>query len=459
MIFSSFTFLIYFLPAVLLLYYIAPVKMRNYILLLASLIFYGWGEPRYVFLMVASILVAYMFGLYIHRKKELSQLKKAKLALGLSVVVNIGLLVFFKSAYTAGLLPLPIGISFYTFQVMSYIVDVYRDDAKLQRNPFALGTYVTLFPQLIAGPIVRYQTVAEQIDGRKEDFDKFSGGVVRFSSGLAKKVILANGIGYLFTEISALSQGEMSVLTAWIGAFAYTFQIYFDFSGYSDMAIGLGKMFGFEFLENFDYPYISKSITEFWRRWHISLSTWFRDYVYIPLGGNRKGEKRQYINLAVVWGLTGLWHGFGWNFLAWGMFYYVLLVVEKRFLLKRLERIPAVFAHIYTMFFVIISWVLFAIEDAGALWSYLKTMFGFGNVPFADARAGFYVANYLGIFVIAILAGTPVMKKVREKMTKGERGEALYYNGALPAAVLVLLVLSVSFLAGESFNPFLYFRF
>ncbi len=457
MIFSSFTFLLYFLPAVLLVYYAAPRKIKNYVLLLFSLVFYAWGEPKYVFLMILSIIIAYLFGLYIYNQKQKNQIGKAKIALAVSVVVNIAFLVFFKVAYTTGMLPLPIGISFYTFQVMSYIIDVYRDDAKLQRNPFSLGTYVTLFPQLIAGPIVRYQTVADQIDDRRETFDKFSEGVVRFSTGLAKKVILANGIGYLFTEIQALPHNEISVVTAWIGAFAYTFQIYFDFSGYSDMAIGLGKMFGFDFLENFNYPYISKSITEFWRRWHISLSTWFRDYVYIPLGGNRKGIGRQYINIAVVWGLTGLWHGFGWNFFAWGMFYCVLLIVEKSFLLKRLEKIPAVFAHIYTLFLVIISWVLFAIEDANALLSYVKSMFGIGGVTFADNRALFYIVNYGGMFIIAIIACTPITKKIKTWVCKN--GDAIYKNVAIPVAVLVLLSLSVAFLAGESFNPFLYFRF
>lgn len=457
MIFSSFTFLLYFLPLVLLVYYVAPRFMRNYILLFFSLVFYAWGEPKYVFLMIGSIIIAYLFGLYIYGAKQKNKTRQAKMALGLSVIINIGFLVFFKAAYTTGKLPLPIGISFYTFQIMSYIIDVYRDDAKIQRNLFSLGAYVTLFPQLIAGPIVRYQTVADQIDERKEDMEKFADGVVRFSTGLAKKVILANGIGFLFTEISSLPQNDMTVLTAWLGAFAYTFQIYFDFSGYSDMAIGLGKMFGFEFLENFNYPYISKSITEFWRRWHISLSTWFRDYVYIPLGGNRKGKGRQYINLAVVWGLTGLWHGFGWNFFAWGMFYYILLVAEKTFLLKLLSKIPAVFAHIYTMFMVIISWVLFAIEDADSLLAYIKNMFGIGDVLLWDKRSLFYLMNYLGMFIIALAACTPLAKKIKEWMSG--RHEALLKNVLLPVAVVILLVVSVAFLAGESFNPFLYFRF
>ena len=461
MIFSSFTFLVYFLPAVLVLYYVTPKGLRNYVLLAASLIFYGWGEPKYVFLMMASIIVAYLFGMYIHGAKQKGKDKKAKTALLMSVIINVVFLVFFKVAYTKGFLPLPIGISFYTFQVMSYIIDVYRNDAKLQRNPFALGTYVTLFPQLIAGPIVRYQTVADQIDERVETDDKFADGVVRFTTGLAKKVILANGIGFLFTEISALGQNNMTVITAWIGAFAYTFQIYFDFSGYSDMAIGLGKMFGFEFLENFNYPYISKSITEFWRRWHISLSTWFRDYVYIPLGGNRKGKIRQYVNLAVVWGLTGLWHGFGWNFFAWGMFYYLLLVLEKTFLLNWLNKIPSVFARIYTMFFVIIGWVLFAIEDADALLQYIKNMFGVSGVSFADSRTTMYIVNYIGIFIIAVIACTPVTSVIK-RIAKKYRDKAfgtIYNIVLLPGAILVLLVVSVAFLAGESFNPFLYFRF
>lgn len=459
MIFSSFTFLIYFLPAVLFIYYITPRCVRNYVLLLFSLVFYGWGEPRYVFLMLAAIAISYLFGLYIHKKRQTREDKKAKLALAAAVVINTALLVFFKVASTIGILPLPIGISFYTFQVMSYIIDVYRSDAKLQKNPFSLGTYVTLFPQLIAGPIVRYQTVADQIDERRETIAKFSEGVVRFSCGLAKKVLLANGIGYLFSEISALPASEMSVVTAWLGGIAYAMQIYFDFSGYSDMAIGLGKMFGFDFLENFNYPYISKSITEFWRRWHISLSTWFRDYIYIPLGGNRKGAGRQYLNMAVVWGLTGLWHGFGWNFFLWGMYYYLLLVLEKRFWLKYLDKIPAIFSHIYTMFFVIVSWILFAVEDAHALGNYLKTMFGLGGTSFFDKRAGYYLVNYIGIFLIALIACTPILKKIQQWIQTKKKLAVLYELAVLPAAVLILFVISVAFLAGESFNPFLYFRF
>ncbi len=369
MVFSSITFLFAFLPAVLIVYYIAPKKARNLVLFLFSLVFYAWGEAVYIWLMLASTVVAYVTGLLADRTKR----KDSKLpffSMLFAIVWNMGLLLFFK--YTDFFIntandafgmhiklfgfTLPIGISFYSFQTLSYVIDVYKGDVKSQKNFLTLGAYVALFPQLIAGPIVRYKDVEEQLMQRSETVENFSQGVRRFAIGLGKKVILANNIGALFTLISKTEQSEMSVCAAWLGAFAYTFQIYFDFSGYSDMAIGLGKMFGFTFLENFNYPYIASSITDFWRRWHISLSSWFRDYVYIPLGGNRKGKLRQCVNIMIVWFLTGFWHGANWNFMIWGVYYGVLLLIEKFLLWNTLKKAPAVITHIYALFFIIIGW-------------------------------------------------------------------------------------------------------
>ncbi len=373
MLFSSNVFLFAFLPVVLLLYFICPRRLRNPVLLLWSLVFYGWGEPVYLFLMIATILLNYGFGLWIHKKQAAGE--KAKLPLVLGVVANLVILGFFKYAgffvqqlqavvpFLSGVkapeISLPIGISFYVFQSMSYVIDVYRNDAPVQKNPLTFGTYVTLFPQLIAGPIVRYKDVAEQMETRRENVHDFASGVQLFVLGLGKKVLLANPMGNLWN----LLQAEGGTLTAWVGILAYSLQIYFDFSGYSDMARGLGRMFGFEFLENFNYPYISASITEFWRRWHISLSTWFREYVYIPLGGNRKGLPRQILNLLIVWGLTGFWHGASWNFILWGLYYAVLLILEKLFLLKLLKKAPGIFGHLYTIFAVLLGWVLFYFEN------------------------------------------------------------------------------------------------
>ena len=352
MVFSSLLFLFYFLPAVLAVYFIVPRKAKNVVLLLFSLFFYAWGEPVYILLMLFSICMDYLLGLWMERVKQAPG--RAKKVLALAVVLNVALLGFFKYAdffvenlnALTGLaipalqIPLPIGISFYTFQAMSYLIDLYRGDVPVQRNIISFGTYVSLFPQLIAGPIVRMRTVVGELADRRENFDDFSSGVKRFVTGLGKKVLIANTVGAVWSQISAMEIRELPVLTAWIGLFAFTFQIYFDFSGYSDMAIGLGRMFGFHFLENFDYPYISKSITEFWRRWHISLSSWFKEYVYIPLGGNRKGFPKQIRNILIVWLLTGFWHGASWNFVAWGLYFGVLLIAEKLFLLRFLEKLP-----------------------------------------------------------------------------------------------------------------------
>ena len=368
MLFSSTVFLFLFLPAVLLLYYIVPRKARNLILFVFSLVFYAWGEPVYVFLMIGSTIVAYITGLLADKTKEGRKAWVPKVSLIVAVLWNMGLLLFYK--YTDFFiihannifgfsikelkLVMPIGISFYSFQTLSYVIDVYRGDVKAQKNYLTLGTYVALFPQLIAGPIVRYKDVAQQLAQRKETLSQFAEGVKRFSIGLGKKVLLANSIGALFDAISNTPQSEMSVTASWLGIIAYTFQIFFDFSGYSDMAIGLGKMFGFDFLENFNYPYISDSITEFWRRWHMSLSSWFRDYVYIPLGGNRKGKFRQCVNIMIVWFLTGFWHGANWNFMIWGVYFGIILLCEKLFLLGALKKIPKVIGHIYALILIVI---------------------------------------------------------------------------------------------------------
>ena len=360
MVFSSFVFLLVFLPIVLILYFLCPAKGRNLVLLLASLLFYAWGEPVYVLIMLFSTVFDYTNGRIIEYYKDRGFYKRAKVALVVDLVGNLAILGFFKyadfvienvnSVTGAGIsllrIALPIGISFYTFQTMSYTIDVYRGEVPAQKNILDFATYVVLFPQLIAGPIVQYKTIAEELSGRKHNLEDISQGVFRFVVGLGKKVILANQIGALYTEISGM--GEISVATAWLGAIAYSFQIYFDFSGYSDMAIGLGRIFGFHFLENFNFPYMAKSITDFWRRWHISLSSWFREYVYIPLGGNRKGMARQLVNIMIVWFLTGLWHGASWNFILWGVYYGVLLMIEKLFLLKLLKKLPSWVGHVYS---------------------------------------------------------------------------------------------------------------
>ncbi len=470
MVFSSLNFLFVFFPAVLLLYFLSPRKLRNLVLLIASLIFYAWGEPVYVVLMIFSILLNYAAGWLVDKHRGTS---KAKWALVVSVIVNIALLGFFKysdffvqniNALT-GLaipllhLPLPIGISFYTFQTMSYTIDVYRGDAKMQKNVISFGAYVSLFPQLIAGPIVRYSTIAEQLDCRRETADQFADGIKRFVTGLGKKVLLANNIGMLWTQISGLGADQTTVLGAWIGIAAFTFQIYFDFSGYSDMAIGLGKMFGFTFLENFNYPYISKSVTEFWRRWHISLGTWFREYVYIPLGGNRSGLFKQLRNIAVVWLLTGFWHGASWNFVAWGLYYCVLLVLEKVFLLRVLQRIPAFFSHLYTILAFTVGWVIFAFDSLADGLRYLQTMFGFGGVPFWDNRAVYLLLTNIVMLVILILAATPWPAKIANRLAGRLQGRPIAAAVMENVALAGMLLISVAYLVDSTYNPFLYFRF
>ncbi len=410
MLFSSNVFLYFYIPIILVLYYLSPRKLRNLTLFVVSLIFYGWGEPVYVLLMAVTILLNYLFGAWIYRCKSRGQSAKGVLIVG--VAANLLILGYFKYAtflleslqsvlpFLAGMkvaqIMLPIGISFYVFQSMSYIIDVYRDDAPVQKDPIAFGTYVTLFPQLIAGPIVRYADVARQLVERRENVTQFASGIRRFIVGLAKKILLANQMGALWESL----QTQPGTLAAWVGIAAYALQLYFDFSGYSDMAIGLGRMLGFEFLENFNYPYIAKSITDFWRRWHISLSTWFREYVYIPLGGNRKGLSRQILNLLIVWGLTGFWHGASWNFLLWGLYYGVLLILEKVVLLKLLKKTPGVLCHIYTMLAVLLGWALFYFEDMGALGTFFTQAFTLTATGITGTNL---ILAYLPLFAVAVL--------------------------------------------------------
>lgn len=467
MVFSGLTFLLLFLPAVLLVYFIVPKRFKNAVLFLFSLLFYAWGEPVYVVLMLFSTVLDFSCGKVVDRYRGTP---KAKIGLLVSVFVNLGLLCLFKytdffittinsitgTAIPLLNLPLPIGISFYTFQTMSYTIDVYRGDAKVQNNIISFGAYVSLFPQLIAGPIVRYQTIADQINDRTHSFDKFGDGVKRFAVGLAKKVLLANNIGLLWSAVSKIDISQLSVVSAWLGAIAFAFQIYFDFSGYSDMAIGLGKIFGFDFLENFNYPYISKSVTEFWRRWHISMGTWFRDYVYIPLGGNRKRFAVQIRNIAVVWLLTGFWHGASWNYVLWGVFYGILLIIEKLFLLKNLNKAPSFIGHIYAVICILIGWVFFAFEDISQGLDYLKVMFG-GASAFVTNETMYQMISYLPLLLICLVASTPVGKILYGKLKKLK-------NSTLTSLVsisgmLAVTVLSTAYLISGSYNPFLYFRF
>ena len=465
MVFSSINFLFYFLPATLLLYFIVPRKLKNLVLFVMSLIFYAWGEPVYIVIMLFSTVFDYCNGLLLQRYDDNERKRKAILII--SVVGNLLILAFFKyTDFFIGTvntmlktdipllhLALPIGISFYTFQTMSYTIDVYKRTAPVQKNIISFGTYVVMFPQLIAGPIVRYTTIADQLNTRKEGYDKFSQGITRFCCGLAKKVLLANNIGYLWDTIQAVPQGELSVLLSWLGIVAFAFQIYFDFSGYSDMAIGLGKMFGFDFLENFNYPYISKSITEFWRRWHISLSTWFKEYVYIPLGGNRVKLPRMYFNIFVVWFLTGLWHGASWNFAVWGLYFGILLVLEKTFLLKLLKKLPAVFQHIYAILMVLVGWVIFAFDKLPEGLGYLKIMFGLSENPLISQEFLYQFTSYLPMLAILLIACIPYPAQLAKKLFVNKR------YVLVPILCLLIFVLCVAYLVDSTYNPFLYFRF
>lgn len=468
MLFSSIVFLFTFLPAVMILYYLLPVRFRNVILLLASLVFYAWGEPVYLFLMLLSILFNYFSGLDIAR--NLQDKRAAKRSLVFNLIINLAVLGFFKYegfvldtlngilpvhiSYHA--LPLPIGISFYTFQILSYIIDVYRGNVKVQTNLPNFALYVTMFPQLIAGPIVQYADVDEQLASREVSRTKFGEGSMYFIRGLAKKVLLANTSGMIFTEVSGLAKGNIGVMTAWLGAFAYMFQIYFDFSGYSDMAIGLGKMFGFEFNMNFNYPYVSKSITEFWRRWHISLSSWFRDYVYIPLGGNRVSKIKHIRNLLIVWFLTGLWHGAAWNFVAWGLYYGVILIIEKYLLSPVLDRLPDVVRHIYSIVLVVIGWVLFFSSSFGQAADYIRVMFGAGAHGFTDRESMYLLTSNLILWLILIFGSTPLVHFRYEHMLRSKKWNTTIINSVVYAA---LFIVCIAYLVTETYNPFLYFRF
>lgn len=468
MLFSSIVFLFTFLPAVVILYYLLPVRFRNVILLLASLVFYAWGEPVYLFLMLLSILFNYFSGLDIAR--NLQDKRAAKRSLVFNLIINLAVLGFFKYegfvldtlngilpvhiSYHA--LPLPIGISFYTFQILSYIIDVYRGNVKVQTNLPNFALYVTMFPQLIAGPIVQYADVDEQLASREISRTKFGEGSMYFIRGLAKKVLLANTSGMIFIEVSGLAKDNIAVMTAWLGAFAYMFQIYFDFSGYSDMAIGLGKMFGFEFNMNFNYPYVSKSITEFWRRWHISLSSWFRDYVYIPLGGNRVSKIKHIRNLLIVWFLTGLWHGAAWNFVAWGLYYGVILIIEKYLLSPVLDRLPDVVRHIYSIVLVVIGWVLFFSSSFGQAADYIRVMFGAGAHGFADRESMYLLTSNLILWLILIFGSTPLVHFRYEHMLRTKKWNTTIINSVVYVA---LFIVCIAYLVTETYNPFLYFRF
>ena len=463
MVFSSITFLFYFLPIVLIIYYLIPNKYKNIVLLISSFIFYFYGEPKNIYIMILSILATYIFGILIDKYKKT---KYSKIFLILSIFINIGLLIYFKYAdfiikninlWLSNKIDLihvilPIGISFYTFQLISYIVDVYRGEAKVQKNIIKLATYISLFPQLIAGPIVRYTTIENQLENREYNMKNFSIGVRRFIIGLGKKVMIANVMGNLINIF--LVSDEKSVLFYWLYAIALMIQIYFDFSGYSDMAIGLGKMLGFDFPENFNYPYIATSITDFWRRWHISLSSWFRDYIYIPLGGNRVSKLKWIRNIIIVWMLTGLWHGAEWNFVIWGLYFGVLLIIEKVFLLKWLQKIPKVISRIYTLFIVMISFIIFNGEGISTILENIGGLFKFVSIPLITNESMYYLKSYIIVIILGIIGATPICKNIltTEKLKK-------IVNILEPIYLLLIFIICTSYIVDGSFNPFLYFRF
>lgn len=463
MLFTSISFLYYFLPIVIILYFIVPKKFKNFILFLSSIFFYFCGEPIYTFLMIGEIFIAYVGARYLekHRKKSI---------LVSLLAIHIGALGLFKySDFTINninqifgskipllKLALPIGISFYTFQIISYVVDVYRGKVKAQKSFLKLATYVSLFPQLIAGPIVRYETIEKELDNRTSNFENFAYGVRRFVIGLGKKVLIANMLGELCDVFSTTN--EKSVLFYWIFAISYSLQIYFDFSAYSDMAIGLGRMFGFHFLENFNYPYISKSITEFWRRWHMSLSSWFRDYVYIPLGGNRKKTIILVRNIFIVWALTGIWHGANWTFVIWGLMYGIMLIIEKLLLTKHLEKMPSILQRIYVLFTVMISFIIFNANSIGEAWNNIIGLFGANGESLINASTVYYLKSYLVVLVIAIIGSTPLLKNIIEKLkTKTNANKII--NLLEPIAMASILIIVTAYLVDNSYNPFLYFRF
>ena len=465
MLFTSISFLYYFLPALIIIYFITPKKYKNIILLIASLLFYFYGEPKYVFLMIAEIIIAYIGAILIDKYKN-----KSKNILIITLFIHVLLLIIFK--YTDFIIQtindisnanikllniaLPIGISFYTFQIISYVIDVYNGKVKVQKNIINLATYISLFPQLVAGPIVRYQTVEKELDDRVHSFNNFAYGIRRFSIGLAKKVLIANALGELCTKAFVLN--ETTVIFYWIFGISYMLQLYFDFSAYSDMAIGLGRIFGFNFPENFNYPYISKSITEFWRRWHISLGTWFKDYVYIPLGGNRDGKYKQIRNILIVWLLTGIWHGANWTFLIWGLLFGIILIIEKIFLNKFMEKLPSFIKRIYVLFIVMILFIIFNAENMSVALTNIKGLFGMNGEVFINDYTLHYLKSYLPLLIIAFLGATPLIKTLIDKLRKNK-----YVNNIInilePILIVIILVVVTSYLIDNSYNPFLYFRF
>ncbi|MDN4492170.1 MBOAT family O-acyltransferase [Ureibacillus aquaedulcis] len=477
MVFSNLVFLFVFLPIVLIVYFLLPSKFKNFFLLIVSLFFYAWGEPIYVLLMIASIILNYVFGLLVSRTNSSNSEKKAYIVL--SILTNLAILGYYK--YSTFLieninalfgldianepLPLPIGISFFTFQAMSYVIDVYRNDAKVQKNILDLALYIALFPQLVAGPIVRYTTIAEELKKRVHSVELFSDGVRQFIIGLGKKVIIANPLGGIADTIFSTGTSDLSVTTAWIGILAYTLQIYFDFSGYSDMAIGLGKMFGFKFLENFNYPYISRSVSEFWRRWHISLSSWFRDYIYIPLGGNRKGVWKTYRNILIVWTATGFWHGASWTFMAWGFYYGFIICIERVGLGKVIDKMWRPLQHLYVLILVMIGWVFFRADNFSYSIEFIQTMFGLNGTSLFDNTAISYINDNAYLLVLGIIVSIPIYPWIVKKMdqlTKGEKRSTFFsvlrYVGG-PLLYFVLFLLVTMFLVNSTYNPFIYFRF
>ena len=463
MLFTNISFLYYFLPITLIIYFCVPKKLKNAVLFVMSMIFYFYGEPKYIFLMLIEILVAYCGTILVDKYKN-------KAIFIILLAIHIGLLGFFKytdfiitninnifsSKINLLRLALPIGISFYTFQIISYEVDVFKEKVPVQKNFLKLATYISLFPQLIAGPIVRYETIAEELDNRTHSFEKTAYGAKRFIIGLAKKILIANMLGELC--LSFTSSNEKSILFYWIFAISYMLQIYFDFSAYSDMAIGLGKIFGFDFLENFNYPYISKSITEFWRRWHISLGSWFRDYVYIPLGGSRVGTKKLIRNIFIVWALTGLWHGASWNFVIWGLMFGVILLVEKLLIGKYLEKMPDIIKRIYVLFIVMISFIIFNANNIGEAFNSIKGLFGINGEVFINNYSLYYLRSYAVIIIIAIIGATPIIKKIIEKLKRNKVMNGII-NIIEPIAMIALLVICTAYSIDNSYNPFLYFRF
>lgn len=486
MVFSGLTFLYFFLPVVMILYFFSGTKVRNVILLISGLLFYAWGEPFYIVIMLISTLIDYTAGRLMDKFDDDD--KKRKICLLVSVIMNVGLLSVFKysnfifdnisalvgqtvtnpfvsvNKWLNGIFPfelnekridLPIGISFFTFQSMSYTIDLYLRKIKVQKSFLSFAAYISMFPQIVAGPIVRYEDVAAEIDNRSVNMSKISIGIAYFIKGLAKKVLLANNIGAVWTEIKALDYGEISVLTAWIGILAFTFQIYFDFSGYSDMAVGLGKMMGFNFPQNFDHPYISKSVSEFWRRWHITLGSWFRSYVYIPLGGNRRGMKRTLLNLLIVWALTGLWHGASWNFVLWGLYFGIIIIIERVGLGKLLEKLPSAVSTIYTFLLVVFGWVLFDTDTLGDALMFFKAMFG-GTGVFADSYSLYMLASNIVMLVICAIGSTTLPDRLYSRLNR-KSGAAVSY--AMPVIQAAVLLICTAFLTDATYNPFMYFRF